>query len=823
MRAELWKKIDELFDAAKKQSADERAAFLDRACRGDGELRAEVESLLRAAGKAETFLEHSPAAASEEQPSLKRGDKLGVFEIVERIGRGGMGAVYRAYDTRLRRQVALKVLPPEHLTDPESKQRLLHEARAASALNHPNIVTVHEIGSENSMDFIAMELVEGKSLTELIPAKGLPLKEALDYAVQIAGGLAKAHAVGIIHRDVKPGNIMVTPDGVVKLLDFGLARRVQRAESETASLTQEGEIAGTPAYMSPEQVRGEELDARTDLFSFGAVLYEMVTGRAAFSGTTSALIFDAILHQAPTAPVQLNAKCPPELERILNKALEKGLDLRFQTAADLCTDLKRLKHDTDSGRVAAALSERQFPVPVADRRHRWRRLVALATIAVAVIVLGVGGLLWFSRSRPVAPEAGLKAVPLTTFLGTQTDPTFSPDGSQIAFRWNGEKAGKFNIYVKLIGSEPPLRLTNNPADEYSPVWSPDGRWIAFCRDLSEGKYAIVLTSPIPGPERILTESYRDARDELSDRLLSWSPDSRWLAMTMKGSEKPQELPTIFLFSLEAGEKRKITSRPVGNWVGDSCPAFSPDGRKLAFSRWAAWASSEIYVLDLSLDLKPIGEPKRVTFGNWVAITPAWVSDGKSLIFSANLGAERYLWRLDVPGSSQPQRLAALGDRTIEPAISRRGNRLAYAQFTGHAAIGRIEISPAAGKTKLPEKFIYSTRNDNLPQFSPDGKKVAFLSDRSGTGEVWICDADGSNLVQLTSFETSTISILAWSPDSSRLAFSANIEGRAEVYVMSASGGSPRRLTIHPLRSEPGLVERRTLDSLRRRRTDQITA
>jgi len=351
LTAERWAQIKEVFLAALERPMSGREVFLEEACRGDSALRQEVESLL--AGQDSP----SPACPAVELlnqiagAELAPGQTLAQYRVEAKLGQGGMGAVYRAFDTRLRREVALKVLAPGHLADAESKQRLMREARAASALNHPNIVTVHEIGSENEVDFIAMEFVEGKSLKEVIPPKGLPLGTVLDYAVQIAGGLAKAHAAGIVHRDLKPGNIMVTPDGLVKLLDFGLARQVRRAESETSSLTAEGEIGGTPAYMSPEQARGEELDARTDLFSFGAVLYEMVTGCRAFAAKTSALIYDAILHQAPTALVLLNPRCPSELERILNKMLEKDRDLRVQSASEIRADLKRLQRDTDSARV----------------------------------------------------------------------------------------------------------------------------------------------------------------------------------------------------------------------------------------------------------------------------------------------------------------------------------------------------------------------------------------------------------------------------------------------------------------------------------------
>ncbi len=387
MTPQRWSQIKEVFFRARETTEEERGSYLASVCGDDRELRAEVELLL----------------ARDNGPSLRRpagdllesiasqlvpGEMVAHYRVESKLGEGGMGAVYRAYDTRLRREVALKVLATGHLGDPEGQQRLMREARAACALNHPNIVTVHEIGSEGSVDFIAMEFVEGKSLKEVIPAKGLPLEKVLEYSVQIASGLAKAHAAGIIHRDLKPGNIMVTSDGVVKLLDFGLARRVRRAESETASLTTEAGIAGTPAYMSPEQACGEELDARSDLFSFGVVLYEMATGKQAFSGTTSALVFDAILHQAPVSPVRQNPKCPVELERIINKALEKDRKLRYQSASEIRSDLKRLQRDTDSGRAAAIAGAGS----VRPRRGRILHHIARgvgATLALAVLAVGL--------------------------------------------------------------------------------------------------------------------------------------------------------------------------------------------------------------------------------------------------------------------------------------------------------------------------------------------------------------------------------------------------------------------------------------------------
>ena len=430
------------------------------------------------------------------------------------------------------------------------------------------------------------------------------------------------------------------------------------------------------------------------------------------------------------------------------------------------------------------------------------RRLALAAIAAVVLVvaLGVVGWFWFGRSRATTPEAALTAVPLTSYPGSEYYPSFSPDGTQVAFSWDGEKQDNFDIYVKLVGAEPPLRLTTNPAEETSPAWSPDGRWIAFDRVLPGGKVAVVLISPIGGPERILTEMYFE-HTNVDGHFLAWSPDSRWLAMA--GADTPDGLMGLFLYSVETGEKRRLTSPPTTNCLGDSCPAFSPDGRTLAFFRWASYHNSDLYFLELSQDFKPVAEPKRLTFGNWRASSPAWAMDGSSLIFSPSSGQGSSLWRVAASDSSKPQRLAAIGANGAYPAISRRGNRLAFAQELYDENIWRLEIPTPGGKANPPQKFIASTRNEGVPRFSPDGKKIAFGSDRSGSWEVWVCASDGSNAVQVTFLGGPSIGSAArWSPDSRRLTFSASIEGHPEVYVVNASGGSPQRMTSSTYSANP---------------------
>jgi eukaryotic-like serine/threonine-protein kinase len=706
------------------------------------------------------------------------GKTLGHYQITEKLGEGGMGVVYKARDTHLDRFAALKVLPPEKVSDPERKRRFIQEAKAASALNHPSIITIYDIDQADGVDFIAMECVAGKTLDELIPRKGMRLSLALKYAVQIADALARAHGVGIIHRDLKPSNVMVNEHGLVKVLDFGLAKLTEVAgpEAETVSArTGEGTILGTTAYMSPEQAEGKHVDTRSDIFSFGSMLYEMLTGQRAFQGDTRASTIASILREDPKPISQVSERLPRDAEKIVRRCLRKDPERRFQTMADLRVALEELKEESDSGVLETAGVVKPSP----RRRFIW----AIGVLAALVIAM-VG--VWFVRSRLGMQEPPLTPVPLTSYGGFEDGASFSPDGNQVAFAWNGEKEDNWDIYIKMIGSEPPFRLTTNEADETWPAWSPDGRQIAFCRYLEAGKGAVVLISPLGGPERMLTEGLVDVTPP--GPFLSWSADGRALAIAEQ--KDPDANAALVLYMVDTGENWPLT-KIAKDALTDSCPAFSPDGRTLAFCRVVAWGISDLYLLDISRDLKPVGEPRRLTFQNTFVSGAAWVSDGSALVYSAGGN----LWRASASGSSQPQKLAYIGKDAHQPAISHRASRLAYTHRTSDWNIYRMEISPAQGKVNPPIKFISSTRNDGMPQYSPDGKKIAFNSDRSGSLEYWICDADGSNAIQLTHFGGDLTGGPQWSPDSTRLTFQSNVEGHSEVYVISARGGSPRRLTF----------------------------
>jgi eukaryotic-like serine/threonine-protein kinase len=731
------------------------------------------------------------------------GRTISHYEIIEKLGEGGMGVVYKARDAHLGRFVAIKVLPLEKVGDAERKRRFVLEAKSASALNHPNIITIHDISSDHGLEFIVMEFVSGKALNQVIARKGLPVAEALKYAVQIADALATAHAAGIIHRDLKPGNVMVcgAPErsGSVKVLDFGLAKLTDKSDTSDREFTgtmdpadtpasAEGVIVGTVSYMSPEQAEGKKVDGRSDIFSFGALLYEMVTGRRAFDGDSKLSTLSAVLREEPKAAGQIVEGLPRELERIITRCLRKNPDRRFQTMADLKVALQELKEESDSGTLQAAPALQQRP----GRQRVW------AGTLLAAFSLGVGTL-WLMRSSNKAPEAALNPIPLTTYPGFQGSPSFSPDGNQVAFRWNGEKQDNFDIYVKMIGTNgPPLRLTTDTALDHDPAWSPDGRFVAFLRLLPSGKDALLLIPAIGGLERKITEVSSGGRP-------TWSPDGNWLAIREKDPES--ERFALYLISVDSGEQRRLTSPPK-QFFGDSDPAFSADGRSLAFRRSIDANSPELndlYLLAFSDGWKPVGEPRQVTYGNMGVQYPTWTADGREIVYASGFLNPRGLWRVSpfthAALRAEPQRLPSVGNDASEPAISPSKHRLVYVNRFSHNSLWRVAVPGPEGKRQRPPSqptlLVSSTRDDNSAQISPDGKKIAFQSARSGNTEVWVCDADGSNAVQMTSFDGPEVTTPRWSPDSRRIAFDSNAAGEYDVYVVDADGGKPKRMTTNP--------------------------
>ena len=458
-----WKRVKSLFEAAMDQAPEDRAAFLERACAGDLSLREEVEGLLESHASAGDFLERPvmklPRGKEDKRALVEIGQTLGHYRLEEKIGQGAMGLVYRAVDTHSDRTVAIKVLPMLFLADPERKKRFVQEAKAASALNHPNVITIREIGASDGIDFIAMEYVEGKPLSELIsPTMGLA--DALHYSMQIADALAAAHAAGVVHRDVKPANIMITPRGIVKLLDFGLAKLTEPdADSSDRPTSRLGMVIGTPSYMSPEQAAAKPVDWRSDIFSFGCVFYEMVTGRAAFLEDTE---FDTLVavESSDAIPVsQLTRGVPLDIDRLIRLCLRKDPAKRFQSAHDLKIALEDLnQHPVEHTQVSA-------PATV-FKGARFRKQLAAGAAGVLIIVAAVFAGTWLFE--PASAPPGQPRL-FTGYPGSEAEPAFSPDGDQLAFVWNGQSQDNYDIYVKPVGSGFRRQLTTNGARDHSPA------------------------------------------------------------------------------------------------------------------------------------------------------------------------------------------------------------------------------------------------------------------------------------------------------------------------------------------------------------------
>ena len=697
-----------------------------------------------------------------------------------------MGAVYRAYDTKLRRQVALKVLAPERLADAESKQRLIREARAASALNHPNIVTVHEIGSGvpacgPGVDFIAMELVEGKSLKDAISAKGLPLPKALDYAAQIAAGLAKAHAAGIIHRDLKPGNVMVTPDGLVKLLDFGLARRQRLGESET-TLTTEGMIAGTLAYMPPEQAEGRAADARSDIFSFGAVLYEMLTGRQAFEGKSQAGLIAAIMEKNPPSVSSVQPTSPPALDRVVRKCLEKDPDRRWQSAADLRDELQW---------VAETAGHPEGPGPSGFARRPWvRRRVTLGLAAAIALVFAAIFVWWLSRSS-TGTDSSMRPVSRWVFKipegvieeGAGGALTFSPDGAKLVY--TAVRAGTWQLYLRRLDQ---LQATAIPGTEgeSSPFFSPDGNWVGFFAGGKLKKVSLAGEAPLTicetGTGRGLGGSWAP------DGTIVFAPGQPFGLMRVSANggtpvalttpdPRQGEMAHIWPEVLPGGEAVLFTILRAGLGFGDHPIAiFSLKSgerrilsRDFTFVRYAATGHLVCYregsVAALPFDLKRLR----------IAGPPVNLLEGVARVGS---GVERVAPVLGLSGSGS---LAFVKE---DPKA--RTSRFVWVSQAG-----------AAQPLAVPEQ------EEEFPALSPDGRLLAMTVTNQQGSHIWLWDLQRDTLNRLT-YEGDNHAPI-WSPDGQWVVFSSNQQGpESNLYRRRADGTGPaERLLSSVNHQDPG--------------------
>jgi serine/threonine protein kinase len=636
---------------------------------------------------------------------------------MDKLGEGGMGVVYKARDTRLNRLVAIKVLPSDKTADPARRARFFQEAQTASAMNHPNIVTIYEIDRDADCDFIVMELVPGRTLDAVI-GHGLKLGDTLKFAIQTADALTAAHRAGIVHRDLKPGNVMVTDSGTVKVLDFGLAKLTDgavSADDETRTLntaapplTERGAIVGTVAYMSPEQAEGEAVDARSDIFSFGSLLYEMVTGRRAFHGNTKMSTLSAILRDDPKPLNQSGAQTPRDLEKIIVRCLRKDPARRFQHMGDIKIALEELKEESDSGRIAEMLPAAPAP----------KSRTALLYSALAVVTILAAALLFLQLRKPPATAPGLTLRQLTQDSGLTSYPAISPDGKLIAYSSTRSGEGNLDIWVQQLSrGAQPIRLTRNKADDTWPSFSPDGGQIVFVSDRDGG--GIYVVPSLGGEERLV----------LRGNLMGprFSPDGQWIVVNTYGVSMPTSL---FVVPTAGGSARRIAA----DFYSPSSAIWSPDSKNILFSG-SRDQGRDIDWWVAPLDGGPIlktGAAKVIRLDSQPYMPPLdWLDD--YVFYSTG-----NLWRLAISPTTfrvaeKPERLTTSSAREwYARAVPKSGGkagewRIVLAALQASTGLWSLPMDTNAGKALgEPVKLFGDTTGRMAPTLSADGSRLSYV-------------------------------------------------------------------------------------------------
>jgi serine/threonine protein kinase/Tol biopolymer transport system component len=764
--------------------------------------------------------------------SIDAGTRIGKYEIQSLIGEGGMGKVYRALDTELHRPAALKFLPPEFSADERRMSRFVQEARAASALNHPNILTVYEIGQADSSRFFSTEFVEGVTLREQMAGRSLKLAEVLDVAIQIASALVAAHAAGIVHRDIKPENVMVRRDHIVKVLDFGLAKLDVRAsssvdmEAATRALvnTDPGAVMGTVGYMSPEQAAGKEVDARTDIWSLGVVLYEMIAGRLPFEGATPSHVIVSILEKEPPPMSAFAEGVPEALEWIVTEALTKEREERTQTARELLKKLQRLKQRIDaeaeiersviphlsstsgggstasgatqaaqtaaaadarttapSGETGAGVTQVSSAEYVVDgiRRHKKGVALALALLVVAVAVAGAGLYKLFNRSQPrkAISFEGAKLQRLTT-TGKATGVAISPDGKYVVHV--EDDGGQQSLWTRQVATQSNIEIVAPAALDYdSLIFSPDGDYIYYSVRSQEMPQPALFQVPTLGgsPKKVLVNL--DSR-----AAISFAPDGKQFAFIR--DEVGKEFALMIANADGTGERKLVAHKNPPESIG--YPAWSPDGKIIAYMVLNSDTNDQTIFGAQVAD----GSTKPLTSQRWFRISAlAWLSDGSGLLMLVTPQQQfvRQVYYLSYPEGEAHRLTNDLNDY----------NGMSLTADSGTLAVVKTErqanvwVAPAGDASRARPITSGSGKNDGEVAFAPDGTKIIYKSNASGDQDLWVVNADGSNQRQLTA-NARVNGYPSVSPDGRHIVFMSDRNGVPHIWRMNVDGSDQRQLS-----------------------------
>ena len=694
---------------------------------------------------------------------LVPGTQLGPYEIVSSLGSGGMGEVYRAHDARLGRDVALKILPPDFATNEDRRARFEREGRAAGQINHPNILAILDVGEHNGVPFIVTELLEGETLRERLRSGPLPQRKAIDVASQIARGLGAAHEKGIVHRDIKPENIFILRDGLLKFLDFGLARvsAADAAPAPDATLTMQtasGVVLGTAAYMSPEQARGQvPADARSDIFSLGSVVYEMLSGHRPFAGSTYADLVSNILRQDPE-PIPPEAKVIPALDRIVRRCLEKSPAERFQSARDLAFQLDSLISGVESGSGVA--------LPLADPSEAPGKRRGLLWLAAAVLVAAAAGLGWWYRGRQLgrAWHPLVQFERLTDFLGMEESPALSPDGKSVAFV--SDTTGSRQIWIRLLAGGAPLQLTRDAGDHLSPRWAADSASLFYYTPPAGGSHEATVweVSALGGTPRRLGASLSEVDP---------SHDGKWLAFFRLHDNQIE----LVRADRDAGHAAVLAQFPAKTACRQ--PRWAPDDSAVAFvvtyDRW----SDDLYSVPASG-----GQTTRVTKDNSLFSGYSWIPGGSGFVVSTARGSTLlylpalHLWQ--IPRESGEATQLTFGDESDGTPDVDAQHRVVATRSHISFDIWKfpVDLSPAEN-VRRAERVLRQTAQVQTPSLSPDGQQLVYLSDTGGHGNLWVLNLTTGQNRQIT-FEKDPNLIMGiplWSPDGQEIAYARLTFGR----------------------------------------------